>query len=311
MQDDACSQDELALRDLYLILERYARGILVLTLGLGLLAFAVSLWMPKKYQSTAVLGVAEMPKEAQGLAVRLSIAALVEGFKSALETRAFAASLGEEGPVTWAKVSYDSKRGYIRLQATATAPGAARDRARRLVEAAEKRFTEAAMAGVRTSLAKEATQLEGDVRALKEQIRQLEAALKKFSPARASAPSPSLQSAGVDPLVAESADPAQAYLRLELAKAQAELAAKQARQKELTYLLSDEQALTALAAGSLGVRVVAEPGLPERPVSPRVFLNTVLAMVMGLMLGVFGAFLRAALEPSEEELVKPDQAVSG
>ncbi len=112
-------------------------------------------------------------------------------------------------------------------------------------------------------------------------------------------------------MAAESADPARAYLRLELAKAQAELAAKQARQKELAYLLSDEQALTALAAGSLGVRMVAEPGLPERPVSPRVFLNTVLAMVMGLMLGVFGAFLRTALEPSEEELVRPDRAVSG
>ncbi len=119
--------------------------------------------MLKKYQNTAVLGVAEMPKEAQGLAVRLSTAALVEGFKSALETRAFAASLGEEGPVTWAKVSYDAKRGYIRLQATATTPAAARDRARRLVEAAEKRFTEAAVAGVRTSLAKKATRLEGDV----------------------------------------------------------------------------------------------------------------------------------------------------
>jgi len=311
MRDDACLQDELTLRDLYLILKRHARGILVFTLGLGLLALAVSLWMPKKYQSSAVLGVAEMPKEARGLAVRLTTAALVEGFKSALETRAFAALLGEERLVNWAKVSYDAKRGYIRLQATATTPAAARDRARRLVEAAEKRFTVAAVTAVRTSLAKEDVQVKGEIQALKEQIRQLEATLKKFAPARASAPSPSLQSAGVDPLVAESADPARAYLRLELAKVLAELAAKQARQKELAYLLGDGQALSALAAGSLSVRLVAEPGLPERPVSPRVFLNTVLAMIMGLILGVFWAFLRTALEPSEEELVRPDRAVSG
>ena len=258
-----------------------------------------------------MLGLAEVPKGTEVQPVRISIAALVESFKAALETWAFAALLGEERLVNWAKVSYDAKRGYIRLQATATTPAAARDRARRLVEAAEKRFTLAAVTAVRTSLAKEDIQVKGEIQALKEQIRQLEATLKKFSPARASAPSPSLQSAGVDPLVAESADPARAYLRLELAKALAELAAKQARQKELAYLLGDEQALSALAAGSLGVRLVAEPGLPERPVSPRVFLNTVLAMIMGLVLGVFGAFIRAALEPPREELAKPERALSG
>ncbi len=301
MGDTPCPEDELTLRDLYLILRRHARGILVFTLGLGLLAFAVSLGMPKKYQSTAVLGVTELPKGAQEQSVRFSTAALVEGFKSALETRAFAASLGEERSVTWAKVSYDAKRGYIRLQATGPTPAAARDRARRLVEAAERRFTAAAVAAVRTSLAKEAAQTEGDVRALKEQIRQLEASLNALPPGRASAPSAALQSAGVDPLVAESADPARTYLRLELAKARAELAAKQARQKELAYLLGDEQALSTLAAGSLGVRRVAEPGLPERPVAPRVLLNTALALVLGLFLGIFWAFLRAALEAPEVE----------
>ncbi len=203
--------------------------------------------------------------------------------------------------MTWAKVSYDAKRGYIRLQATATTPAAARDRARRLVEAAEKRFTEAAVVAVRTSLAKEAAQLEGDVRALKEQIRQLEASLNALPRGGTPPPPAVLESAGVSPLVAQSADPARTYLRLELAKARAALAAKQARQKELAYLLGDDKALSALAAGSLGVRLVSEPGLPERPVAPRVLLNTALALVLGLFLGVFWAFLQAALEPPEVE----------
>ncbi len=43
MGDTRCPEDELTLRDLYLILKRHARGILVFALGLGLLVFAVSL----------------------------------------------------------------------------------------------------------------------------------------------------------------------------------------------------------------------------------------------------------------------------
>ncbi len=285
-------EDELTLRDLYLILKKRARLIVGLTLGLGVLAFFVSLIIPKTYDSAAVLAV--VPGDGA------KPAALVEAFRARIGTQAFAERLGEEGPVSWAKVRFDEKRGYLKLEATAPTPEGARHRAEALARAAIEDFTAAAEERLRRDLRREQIDLEAALVALQKKLKELKANLAGFGTERASSLTGEvLRSVGVDPLVARSLDPGRAYLRLEVAKTEAELAAKSARMAQIETTLKDPEALKALAQGSLGIRLVGAPGLPLKPSGPRVLLNTALALVLGFFLAVFGAFLAAALEEPE------------
>ncbi len=298
-------EDELTLRDLYLILKRRARLIWSGAIGLALVAFAISALMPKTYESAAVFSVASS-KGAKP-------AALVEAFKARLGTAGFAKQLGEGDRVTWAKVRYDEKKGYLRLTASAHDPETARARAVALAEAASEDFVADQLVSLKQELEKERADLRTTLLALTERQKVLEASLRAL-PKGIATPNAgeALRSMGVDPLVAESPDPAAAYLRLELAKVEADVAAKTGRLKQLEALLSDEAALRRLAEARSPLRLVASPGLPLEPVAPRPLLNTALAFVLGLFLAVFWAFLQAALEPPEEtQVAEKPSAVSG
>ena len=301
-------EDELSLRDLYLILKKRARLIWAMTLGLAAAAFAVSELLPKTYESAAVFAVA--PSEGA------KPAALVEAFKARLSTAEFAEKLGEEGKISWAKVRFDEKKGYLRLSARAHDPETARARAEALAKAAAEDFAADQLAELRQELKKERAELQAALLALAERRKTLEAALRAL-PEGASPPQVQrvLRSAGVDPRVGESPDPAAAYLRLELARVEAEAAKKTGRLKQVEALLKDEAALRRLAEARSPLRLVASPGLPPKPVSPRPLLNTALAFVLGLFLSVFWAFLQAALEPPEElreaEVAEKPLAMSG
>ena len=298
-------EDELTLRDLYLILKRRARLIWSGAIGLALVAFAASALMPKTYESAAVFSVASS-KGAKP-------AALVEAFKARLGTAGFAKQLGEGDRVTWAKVRYDEKKGYLRLTASAHDPETARARAVALAEAASEDFVADQLVSLKRELEKERADLRTTLLALTERQKVLEASLRAL-PKGSVTPNAgeALRSMGVDPLVAESPDPAAAYLRLELAKVEADMAAKTGRLKQLEALLSDEAALRRLAEARSPLRLVASPGLPLEPVAPRPLLNTALAFVLGLFLAVFWAFLQAALDPPEEtQVAEKPSAVSG
>ena len=302
---EAYPEDELTLRDLYLILKKRARLIWSGAIGLALVAFAASALMPKTYESAAVFSVASS-KGAKP-------AALVEAFKARLGTADFAKQLGGGDKVTWAKVRYDEKKGYLRLTASAHDPETARARAVALAEAASEDFVADQLVSLKQELEKERADLRTTLLALTERQKVLEASLRAL-PKGSVTPSTgeALRSMGVDPLVAESPDPAAAYLRLELAKVEADVAAKTGRLKQLEALLSDEAALRRLAEARSPLRLVASPGLPLEPVAPRPLLNTALAFVLGLFLAVFWAFLQAALEPPEEtQVAEKPPAVSG
>ncbi len=298
-------EDELTLRDLYLILKKRARLIWSGAIGLALVALAISALMPKTYESAAVFSVASS-KGAKP-------AALVEAFKARLGTAGFAKQLGEGDKVTWAKVRYDEKKGYLRLTASAHDPETARARAVALAEAASEGFVADQLISLKQELKKERADLKASLLALTERQKILKAAFAAL-PKGMSSPEASraLRAAGANPLVAESPDPAAAYLRLELAKVEADMAAKTGRLKQLEALLSDEAALRRLAEARSPLQLVASPGLPLEPVAPRPLLNTVLAFVLGLFFTVFWAFLQAALEPPEEtQVAEKPPAVSG
>ena len=298
-------EDELTLRDLYLILKRRARLIWFSAFGLALLAFAASSLMPKTYESAAVFSVASS-KGAKPIA-------LVEAFKTRLATAGFAKQLGEGDRVTWAKVRYDEKKGYLRLIARAQDPETARARAAALANVASEDFVADQLVSFKQELEKDRTELHTSLLALAERRKVLESSLRALPKGNATPDTGVvLRSMGVNPLVAESPDPAAAYLRLELAKVEADVAAKTGRLKQLEALLSDEAALRRLAEARSPLRLVASPGLPLEPVAPRPLLNTALAFVLGLFFTVFWAFLQAALEPPEEtQVAEKPSAVSG
>lgn len=299
---EAYPEDELSLRDLYLILKKRARMIWAVTLGFAAIAFAVSELLPKTYESTAVFAVVA----AEGAKPE----ALVEAFKAKLSSAEFARKLGEEEKVSWATVRFDGKKGYMRLSARANDPKIAQARAKALAEAAGEDFALDRLATLRQALEKERADLEAALLALAERREVLKAALDAL-PKGASSPEVkrALRAAGVDPLVAENPDPAAAYLRLELARVEAEVAEKTGRLKQVRALLSDESELMRLAKAQSPFRLVAHPGLPPEPVSPKPLLNTALAFVLGLFLSVFWAFLQAALEPPEEVKVAEEPLV--
>ena len=299
---EAYPEDELSLRDLYLILKKRARMIWAVTLGFAAIAFVASELLPKTYESTAVFAVTT----AEGV----KPAALVEAFKAKLSSAEFARKLGEEEKVSWAKVRFDGKKGYLRLSARASDPKIAQARAKALAEVASENFALDRLATLRQALEKERADLEAALLALAERRKVLKAALDAL-PKGASSPEVkrALRAAGVDPLVAENPDPAAAYLRLELARVEAEVAEKTGRLKQVQALLADEDALKRLAKAQSPFRLVAPPGLPPEPVSPKPLLNTALAFVLGLFLAVFWAFLQAALEPPEEVKVAEEPLV--
>lgn len=64
-----------------------------------------------------------------------------------------------------------------------------------------------------------------------------------------------------------------------------------ARETYMTLARKVEEARIAAEEGSGEVRLASRAAVPEEPVSPRKLLNTAVAGVLGLMLGVFGAFV--------------------
>jgi len=301
-----CAEDEITLRDLYLILRRRATLILGLPLVLAALAFTVSKLMPPTYEAEAVLSLSE---------ARYATA-LVEGLKARIETEAFARRLGEQRKVDWAKVQFDAKKGYLKLVAKGQSPEEAKKRASALAKIAFEDFRAAAFESKRLELEGEKEQLRAELLALESQRESLRKSLREdFAGRRTGASGTAkavLEAAGVDPLVAGSPDPARTYLELELAKIEATLSEKRARLKQIEALLKDEEALAKLVENDLPLRLVAPPGLPLEPVAPRTLLNTAIAFFLGFFLAVFWAFLQAALEPPKEgEVAESPLPVSG
>lgn len=106
-----------------------------------------------------------------------------------------------------------------------------------------------------------------------------------------------LEAQKVDPQVARSAYPAWAFLTIQQAGLQAQLAQARVRAHVLESVLKDPAQLSTLAGQALQVQVLAPAAEPLRQTRPRPVLYTGFAVVVGLLVGVFAAFLRDAMRP--------------
>jgi len=294
MESERCNAAEITLKDLYEAFKRGWKTLLLVPLLFAVAAYGVSLFLPKTFLSEAVFSLVSQ----EGSSV--SPTAIVEGFKARLGTAAFAKRLGEREKVNWAKIQFDAKKGYLKMQAKGTSPEEAQARAHALATAANEDFAAESLNAIRVELEAQAVELRANLEAMRAQLRSLQESLKTLKEAPvAGAAAAALQAAGVEPLVAESPDPALAFLRLEMAKLQAEIAATEGQLKQIKELLTDEEALKRLAKGKVPLRLVAPPGLPLEPVAPRPLFNAALAFIAAFLLAIMLIFMQAVLNSEQ------------
>ncbi len=320
--------DAYPLRTAYLIVRKRAAFIGLVALVFALLALVISHLLSPTYKSYAVFSLIENQSDLRGrdvygtqstsitgvlISIGIKPTAIIEGFKARMNTEDFARRLGERRVPDWARVFFDERKGFLKLEARGPTPQKAKERAEILANVAMEDFVEESVRLIRTQLVSETEELRTTLASLQQQLSLVEQGLKSLGKVRVSTDvGVTLKAAGVDPMVAESSDPALAYLRLELARLKADVAAKSSRLHQLEAWLGDQGLLKRLAESRLPLKLVASPGVPLEPVAPKPLLNTVIAFFLGFFLAVFWAFLQAALEPPKEgEVAESPPTVSG
>jgi uncharacterized coiled-coil protein SlyX len=321
-------EDEISLRDLYLMLKRQSRWILTVTVLVTAAVFAVSSLWPPTYESEAVAqalvlnqdGTAlEFPAAAYVFRTLPAGPALGVGFSKQIETNGpYVARVIGDATVE-VRSRFDDKKNLLSITVAGGDPEETWQFALDLISAFDDYVKDRVFQSAGANLAGALAQSRLKLRSVRSQIDELEASLAKVPQLSTSEDAQTaLESDEVPPNVARASNPALAYLGLELAKQQAQLANLNAEIASLEALAADPAQLRRLSEQVAQVNVLSPPAVPEEPVAPRVMLNTALAAVLSLMLAVFLAFLREAIAaepglnaaPAPASHAKPDEAAA-
>ncbi len=310
-------EDEISLRDLYLILKRQSRWILTITVLVTVAAFAVSSLLPPTYESEAVAQALvfsqdgtelEFPAAAYVFRTLPAGAALGVGFSKQIETEGpYVARVVGDAPVK-VKARFDDKKNLLTIIVRGRDAREAQQFARDLISAFDDYVKDRVFQSAGANLAGALAQSRLKLRSVRSQIGELESSLERVPHVTASeVAQAALEAVEIPPNVARASNPALAYLGIELAKQQAQLASLNAEIASLEALAADPAQLRRLSEQVAQVNVLSPPAVPERPVSPRVLLNTALAAMLALMFAVFLAFLREAIatEPAVSAVPAP------
>jgi uncharacterized protein involved in exopolysaccharide biosynthesis len=313
-------QDEISLRDLYLVLKRNARLILAVTLGAALVTYALSMLLPKTYRSQANLSLSvtnQQQLSGQVLANLPSLSGLAGSFQDLLETRALTQALGAANPASRYQAKFDEKTGVWKLSAKGSSPEEAKHNAEKLLVIAQGFLENKITQAVNSNLLAMLAQARIDAEIAQTGLQEIKKALANTSPTVGAdaAVASALESQGVNPLVARSASPAYTSLKLQEANLRAQLAQAQARIETYSKLTQSPQEIRTLVGQALQIQLLVNPSETLRPVSPRPLLYAAIAAVLGLILSVFWAFLVEALTPpktqGEAAAWHPGSAVQG
>jgi LPS O-antigen subunit length determinant protein (WzzB/FepE family) len=298
------SSDEISLRDLYLVLRRRSRLIVGLALGLALLTLAFSLLWPKTYTSQVVVSLSLSNQSSQGLLNNLpSLSGLAQGFVDLQQTRLLANQLGVDDPTRFYKARFDEKRGLLFLTAQGSTAAEAEARAGRILEVARKYLERNLLEGAQSNLRAALTQARFDLQAAQDGLKGIQAQLRTAPDPVASNPTvaAALEARGTDPQTARATNPAYTSLSLDESRLRSQIAQLEARIGTLTDFLKQPEAIGQLVSQALLVQVLVPPAEPLRPSFPRPLLFTVVAGVLGLVLGVLWAFVLEAIGPREPQ----------
>ncbi len=303
-------EDEVSLRDLYLILKRSSKWIVGFTVAVAVLVYLVSSLLPPKYESEAVAqalvlqqndNALSFPAAASVFRTLPDAVALGVGFNKQLETKGpYVTRVLGDAPVE-VSARFDDKKNLLTLTVRGNDPAEVKQFAEALLAAFDDYVKDRVFQSAGANLAGALAQSRLDFNSVRSQIRELEASLERLPEMNVAATdAATLEAEGVAPNVARSSDPGRAYLGLALAKQQAQLANLNAEIASLEALAADPAQLRRLSEQTAQVNVLSPPPLPDQPVSPRPLFNTALAALLALMLAVFWAFVREAIAPEEE-----------
>lgn len=297
------TNNEISLRDLYLVLRRNLRRIISLALGLAVLTLLFSLLWPKTYTSKVVvsLSLANQSNQ-QGLLNNLpSLSGLAQGFVDLQSTTLLAKDLGVSEPPSVYKASFDDKKGLLNLSAKGKTPAIAKERAERILNVARNYLRERMVEGASSNIRAALTQTQLDLQAAKESLKRIRAELAstpdKGQPNATIAAG--LEARQVDPQAARASSPGYTSLSLDESRFRSSVAQLEARIDTLKQFLNEPDSINQLVGQALQVQTLVPPAEPLRPTSPRPVLYTAIAAVLGLLLSLLWAFIAEAIRPSD------------
>ncbi len=302
-------EDEISLRDVYLVLKRSSRMIIGVTLAALLLVLTVSYLLPPTYESETLVQAlvlkAASQEEAPGVADVFRTlpegSAMGLGFNKQIDSEGpYVAKVIGNAPVK-VKSRFDDKKNVLTITVRGRDAAETRQFAEELLAAFGKYVRDQAFGAASASLDGALEQARLEAEALQARIEQLRTSLPQVVPVTAgTAAQVALESDQVPPNIARSDNPALAYMSLELAKQQTAKASLDAEVAALQRLAANPDQLRRLSEQAARVNVLSPPPLPQEPVAPRPLFNAVLAAMLAFIMAVFWAFLSAALAGEEE-----------
>lgn len=295
------NSDEISLRDVYLVLKRWTRFILLLTIGAAALVAVVSFLLPRTYSSNVVVSLTLANQQnQQGLLSNLpSLTGLAQGFVDLQSTTLLAQELGVTDPTQFYQARFDDKRNLLNLTATGGSPKEARDRAERILNVARNYLRDQLANGAQANIRAAQTQTQLDLQVARDGLRRIQAQLQS-STGRSSSNgtiAAGLEARGNDPQAARTVNPGLTSLSLDESRLRSEVAKSEARIDTLTKFLKDPEAINQLVGQALLVQVLVPPAEPLRATFPRPVLFTAIAAVLGLLIGLLWAFIAEAVRP--------------
>jgi hypothetical protein len=302
--EDRTATDEITLRDLYLVLRRWWVFIVGMTLGAALLALAVSLALPKKFESKGVYSLSLLTDKMIAPLNNLpALPGLAQGYGDSLNTTVLAAELKEPEPGKVFAAKFDEKRGLWTLTGQGSTPALARERADRLMQSARAYLEDRIVEGVKVNIAGAREQAKLDLSITEQSLAGIAGVLASTPPVsnRDGATTAGLEGQGVGPQAARSNNPAYVSLAVQQSQLKAQQAQSQARVQTYTDLLKDPARLQVFAGQAFSIQTISAPTEPLDATSPRPVLYAAVAGVVGLFLGLLLPFVFESIRDPDLE----------
>lgn len=304
------SQDEVSLRDLYVILRRWRVLIAVLTLIPMIVTLLVCLILPRVYVSkvTLSLGLNGQSVGGSGITAQLltnlpSLAGLAQGFTDLMGTKVIAGQLGDSDPDRKYTARFLEKQGLFALTARGGSSIESLKNAQRFSEVAKQYFKGRLVLAVISNLESLLTRSRIDIANMQENLRRLQIELKNTPPEtrtiEALLPSTAGSGRANGALSARGTSPAFATLSVQEATLRTGLAQSQALIEALESIQRQPGELDKLIGQALQLQELVPAAEPLRPDQPRPLLYTLIAGVLGLFIGLIAPFvIEAVREPT-------------